>query len=325
MIENSKKLSEELKKQAIEKGFHPVGIAAIPGSSRIKMRTKSLERWLKAGNNANMQWMNSTARKDPEQLLEGVKSVLVVGLNYFTIPTTNNPNRLLIGRYAWGNDYHKVINKRLKQIGEWLTTQRPSSKWKICVDSHPLLEKAWAEEAGIGWIGKNSNLINPKQGSWMVLGNLLSTEELLPDKPSVPLCGKCQECIKGCPTNAIVEPFVIDARKCIAFHNIENREKEFPLAIQKSIGQWVAGCDICQEECPWNKKDIPISRDPDVKAKDWIMNITVEEASNWNDEYWQKLLKGSSLKRIKPWMWRRNVNYILKHNSSKNLNKKNEK
>ncbi len=311
-------LSYALKKEAEKKGFYPVGIAIIPGSKRIKMRTDSLERWLEGGNHADMEWMKSPARIEIQKLLEGVKSVLVVGLNYFTVPKEETPERLLIGRYAWGNDYHKVIEKRLKELGRWLQNERPNSKWKVCVDSKPMLEKAWAEEAGLGWIGKNSNLINSKQGSWMVIGSLLSTEELKADKPSKSLCGKCKKCIEGCPTKAISQPFVIDARKCISYHNIENRNEDIPKDIQKSMGRWVAGCDICQEICPWNQKELPISKDPDTQPKEWILSITGEEAIKLNDEEWKKKLHGSSLKRIKPWMWRRNANYILK-NKPKNF------
>ncbi len=314
-------LSNALKKEAEKKGFFPVGIATLPGSERMRLRTDSLERWLEGGNHADMEWMRAPARLEIEKLLEGVQSVLVVGLNYFTEPEKRNPNRLLIAKYAWGNDYHKVIEKRLKELGRWLENERPNCKWKVCVDSKPMLEKAWAEEAGLGWIGKNSNLINSKQGSWMVLGSLLSTEKLKADKPSKVLCGKCKKCIEECPTKAITQPFVVDARKCIAYHNIENRNKEIPKEIEKSMGKWIAGCDICQEICPWNKKEIPISKDPDTQAKEWIMNITGKEALELNDEEWKKKLQGSSLKRIKPWMWRRNANYILKNNLSNSSEK----
>ncbi len=314
-------LSHALKKEAEKKGFFPVGIAMIPGSRRIKMRTDSLERWLEGGNHADMKWMESPARIEIEKLLEGVQSVLVVGLNYFTTTPKKNSDHLLIARYAWGNDYHKVLEKRLKELGKWLENERPNSRWKVCVDSKPMLEKAWAEEAGLGWIGKNSNLINSKQGSWMVLGSLLSTEKLEADKPAKSLCGKCKKCITECPTQAITQPFVVDARKCIAYHNIENRNQQLPKEIERSMGEWIAGCDICQEICPWNQQDIQISKDPDTQPKEWIFNISTNEILNSNDEEWQKKLQGSSLKRIKPWMWRRNANYILK-NKNANPSKK---
>ncbi len=315
MLEYQNQLSDELKAEVRRLGFHLVGIARTPGSNRIKMRTASLERWLNAGNQADMGWMEAPRRKNIETLLEGVQSVVVVGLNYFTKEAIINKDKLLIARYAWGNDYHKVIEKRLKKVGKWLEKKRVNCKWTICVDSKPLLEKAWAEEAGIGWIGKNSNLINKNHGSWMVIGHLLCTEALTPDKPSEPLCGNCQKCIEACPTNAISEPFVVNSQKCIAYHNIENRNKELPENIKKSIGKWIAGCDICQEVCPWNEKAIPNQKDPDVQPKKWILNLTKEQVIEWDDDMWKKKLKNSALKRIKPWMWRRNAKTI-----DKNLN-----
>ncbi|KGG13763.1 MULTISPECIES: tRNA epoxyqueuosine(34) reductase QueG [Prochlorococcus] len=303
-------LSLELKKQAKLQGFNPVGIARIPGSNRINLRTASLQRWLKAGNQGDMGWMEAPRRQNIESLLKDVKSVLVVGLNYFIDQTGTAQDKPLVARYAWGNDYHQVLEKRLGKIGRWLESEIKDCKWKICVDSKPLLEKAWAEEAGIGWIGKNSNLINESKGSWIVLGNLLCTVALTPDNPSIPLCGKCDKCIEACPTAAITEPFVINSNKCIAYHNIENRNREIPENIAKAMGKWVAGCDICQDICPWNQKKLESSKDPDVQPRDWILNLTKQQIKEWDEATWKQKLKGSALKRIKPWMWKRNAKLI---------------
>ena len=304
------KLSKQLKEKAKAEGFNPVGIARVPGSSRMKLRTAALERWLEAGNHGNMGWMEAPRRKNIETLLNGVKSVLAVGLNYY-IDLKPKSDALLIGRYAWGEDYHKIMNKRLKKIGKWLNNQRPESQWRTCVDSSALLEKAWAEEAGLGWIGKHTNVINPQNGSWMVLGYLLSTEALTPDQPAKPRCGQCKKCIDICPTNAISEPFVIDANKCLPYHTIENKDPILPKPIVKSMGKWIAGCDICQEICPWNqKKSITSSQDSDMQPKKWILNLTKDDVLNWDDKEWEKNLTNSSLKRIKPWMWRRNAHAI---------------
>ena len=313
-INNQKKLSELLKKKAKEEGFSCAGIAKIPGSSRIKLRTEALERWLEAGNQSDMHWMEAPRRKKVESLLEGVSSILAVGLNYY-VKKQRKPGAPLIGRYAWGKDYHKTIEKRLKRIGKWLEKERPSCKWKICVDSSPLLEKAWAEEAGIGWISKNTNLINQINGSWMVLGFLLCTEHLEADPMSESLCGKCQKCLDACPTKAITEPFVINSNRCIAYHTIENRSPVLPPEIANTMGNWVAGCDICQEICPWNNKEIPSNDDPDVQPQEWIINLTKEKILSWSDEEWHENLKQSSLKRIKPWMWKRNINAINQKNN----------
>ena len=207
-------LTKKIKEKAIKEGFDVVGIATVPGSSRIKLRTDSLERWLQAGHQAKMEWMKNPRRKNIENLLEGVQSVLAVGLNYY-VDTDKTPRDISIARYGWGKDYHKVIEKKLKRIARFLEIERPKAKWKICVDTSAFLEKAWAEEAGIGWIGKHSNIINPKIGSWMFLGHLLCTEVLEADEPSKPICGECEKCIKACPTNAIEEPFTINSNKSI--------------------------------------------------------------------------------------------------------------
>ncbi len=308
-IDNNQKLSQELKKVAQEQGFNPVGIARVPGSHRLQLRTAALQRWLEVGYQAEMKWMAAPRRQMTTELLEGVNSVLAVGLNYY-INKPKNPGTLSVARYAWGKDYHKVIKQRLKHVGNWLEEKRPGCRWKICVDSTPLMDKAWAEEAGLGWIGKHSNLINQHQGSWMAIGHLLCTEPLIPDTPAKPLCGRCQECIKACPTQAITEPFVVNSKRCLAYHTIENRNPELPQEITSAIGSWIAGCDICQEICPWNLKTIPSSDDPEMQPNNWLLELTKVQALSLTDEEWATKLGNSALKRIKPWMWRRNASAI---------------
>ena len=308
-LKKSIDLTKKIKKKALEEGFDAVGIAKVPGSTRIKLRTASLDRWLKAGHQAKMEWMTSPRRKNIENMLQGVQSVLAVGLNYY-VETDRKPKDVSIARYGWGNDYHKIIEKKLKKIAKYLETERPNSKSKICVDTSAFLDKAWAEEAGIGWIGKHSNLINPKIGSWMFLGHLLSTEALDADEPSKPLCGECEQCISACPTRAIEEPFIINSNRCLAYHTLENRDQNLPEYIIKKMGNWIAGCDICQEVCPWNHKNIPETSEPDLQPSEWILNITKNDALSWSDSKWKEKLQKSALKRIKPWMWRRNIESI---------------
>ena len=308
-LQKSIELTKKIKEKAFEEGFDAVGIARVPGSSRIKLRSQALERWLQAGHQGKMEWMKSSRRKNIENLLQGVKSVLAVGLNYY-IDLEKPQQDLSIARYGWGKDYHKVIEKKLKKIAQYLEKERPNAKWKICVDTSALLDKAWAEEAGIGWIGKHSNIINSKLGSWMFLGHLLSTENLHADQPSKPICRECEKCIEACPTKAIEEPFIINSNKCLAYHTLENREKELPKNIIQNMGSWVAGCDICQEVCPWNQKNIPTTVEPDLQPSEWIINMNKKEALNWSDKEWKQKTQNSALKRIKPWMWRRNINSI---------------
>ena len=299
-------LARNLKHQANALGFDPVGIAAVPGSARLQLRTAALERWLAAGHQADMGWMADPRRRAVEALLPGVRSLVAVGLNYY-VDAERQPGSLAVARYGWGRDYHRVIDGRLRQLGRWLESQVPTAGWRACVDSAPLMDKAWAEEAGLGWIGKHGNLIHPKRGSWLLLGHLLTTLELPADAPSQTLCGRCTACITACPTEAIREPFVVDSRRCIAFHTIENRDSQLPEEIQGSLGPWVAGCDICQDVCPWNQQPLTSSSDPDVQPRPWLLNLQAASALQWDDATWDGNLRASALRRIKPWMWRRNI------------------
>ncbi len=303
-LQNKKEISKKLKEKAINEGFAISRIASIPGSSRLKLRTNALDRWLSSNHHAEMKWMEAERRKDISSLLKGAKSVLSVGFAYISSHNSSN-NFFKVGKFGQGEDYHKVIYKKLKNIGKWINLEIPDCKWKICVDTSPLLEKAWAEESGLGWIGKNSNLISKENGSWLTLGFMILTKDLIPDQPHQSLCGKCDKCIEHCPTQAIVEPFVIKSDLCIAYHTIESRNKTIPEGIRQNMNGWVAGCDICQDVCPWNKS-VPHNNTFETKPKEWIKNLTIESLT-WVDKTWEKNLKTTTLKRIKPWMWRRNI------------------
>ncbi len=309
IIQKKDELSYELKKRAISEGFAVSAIASIPGSSRLKLRTIALERWLEKNYHGEMKWMEAEKRKNIESLLNGAKSVLTVGFNYLN-EEQKEKTKFKVGKFGQGEDYHKVIYKKLKNIGKWINNEIPDCKWRICVDTSPLLEKAWAEEAGLGWVGKNSNLINKKYGSWLTLGFIILTKDFTPDNSSQSLCGKCEKCIEKCPTNAITEPFVINSDLCIAYHTIENRAQKLPDYIEKNLNGWVAGCDICQDVCPWNKR-VPFNKSIEAAPRKWIRNLNIDSLS-WDEEKWKKNLQGSTLKRIKPWMWKRNIKAILK-------------
>jgi epoxyqueuosine reductase len=306
-------LAAALKAEAQRLGFDPVGLTRALPDARMQLRNAALERWLAAGHHGAMGWMEDPRRRRIEALLPGVRSVLVVGLPYY-VRASHRGDPFRVARYGWGRDYHRVIDKRLRQLGRWLEQQVPQARWRACVDSAPLLEKAWAEQAGLGWIGKNGNLIHRRRGSWLLLGELLTSLELPADPAAVALCGSCSRCLDACPTGAIVEPFVVDARRCIAYHTIENREPLLPPAVAKHLQGWVAGCDICQEVCPWNGADLESSTDPELQPRPWLLELRAETALNWTDSQWQEQLQASALRRIRPWMWRRNLRAALGEN-----------
>ena len=299
-------LGQALRQRAKDEGFQSVGIASVPGGSRMNLRTAALERWLDANHHASMAWMADPRRRAIEALMPGVRSLLAAGLHYY-VDVERSAGSLCVARYGWGRDYHRVIEARLRRLGRWLDSQAVGARWRVCVDSAPLMDKAWAEEAGLGWIGKHGNLINQSLGSWILIGHLLTDLALPPDRPARPSCGRCSACISACPTAAISEPFVVDARRCIAFHTIESREPELPIPIQKALNGWVAGCDICQDVCPWNQRPLPSSKDPDVQPRPWLLDLQADQALHWSDQEWDEHLRASALRRIKPWMWRRNL------------------
>ena len=299
-------LARDLKLEARRLGFDPVGIASTAGSDRLQLRNAALERWLAAGHHGSMAWMEDPRRRQIERLLPGVRSLLAVGLSYY-VQHQRKPGSLKVARYGWGRDYHRVIERRLRHLGRWLEERVPGTAWRACVDTAPLLDKAWAEEAGLGWIGKHGNLIHRQRGSWLLLGHLLTSLELPADQPSESRCGRCSRCIDACPTAAIREPFVVDARRCIAFHTIENRDPQLPAELARELQGWVAGCDICQDVCPWNRESLQSSEDPDVQPRPWLLNLQGEEALGWSDQEWDERLRASALRRIRPWMWRRNI------------------
>ena len=309
-MQGSYALAEALKSQARDLGFEPVGLASVPGSPRLPLRQAALERWLEAGHQAGMGWMADPRRRAIDSLLPGVRSVVAVALNYH-VRAKSQAGSLRVARYGWGRDYHRIIHQRLRRLGRWLEGEVPECRWRACVDSAPLMDKAWAEEAGLGWIGKNGNLIHRRRGSWFLLGHLLTTVELPANEPSPSLCGSCSRCMEACPTGAISEPFVVDSRRCIAYHTIENRDALLPAWITPQLQGWVAGCDICQEVCPWNRPDLPVSSDADLQPKPWWLQLNGEEALTWTEEEWDGRLRASALRRIQPWMWRRNIRAAL--------------
>ena len=244
--------SHQVKSIALKAGFHKSGItpANQPAKSTL------LEEWLKNGNHGTMSWMASykIQRMNIKKLMPEARSVVVVAHNYFTpVIRDDESDYAKISRYAWGKDYHKIMKKKLKKMLSELKILDPDLEGRICVDTAPIMEKLWAEQAGIGWQGKHTNIITREYGSWIFLGEILINKEVEYDSPATDMCGSCTRCISACPTDAIHAPYQLDANKCISYLTIEYWGKPIPDQFIEKFSGYVFGCDICQDVCPWNK------------------------------------------------------------------------
>jgi epoxyqueuosine reductase len=274
--------------------------------------TQRLQRWLQQGYHADMAWMADPRRQDICQVMPEVRSVISVALNYYTPHThSTNPETAKISRYGWGRDYHKVMQRRLKALATWLTAQAEGIQTRTYVDTGPIPEKAWAQQAGLGWIGKHSNLITRDYGSWVFLGEVLTNLDLFGDRPHTEHCGTCTRCIDACPTQAITEPFVVDANRCIAYHTIENRSETLPEAIKPHLQNWVAGCDICQDVCPWNERFAKPTDIDDFQPYPQNLQPSLSELAEISEQEWDEHFRASALRRVRPDMLQRNAKVSL--------------
>ncbi|GJD18219.1 4Fe-4S cluster binding [Rivularia sp. IAM M-261] len=302
--------SDEVKRKALELGVHKVGIT-VPSANSLS-EVNNLSKWLELGYQADMMWMSNKARQDIKLVMPEVKSLVCVALNYYTPhqhqEVTETGDRCgKISRYAWGRDYHKVMHKKLKALSSWLESLHPDIKTRYYADTGPIQDKVWSEKAGIGWIAKNGNVISRSHGSWIFLGEVLTNLELTPDTPHTKHCGTCTRCIDACPTGAIVADGVVDANRCIAYHTIENRSEELPETIKSKMQGWVAGCDICQDVCPWNQRFASLTDVVEFQPYPENVAPSLAELAEISDEKWDKRFTASALRRIKPFMLRRNA------------------
>jgi epoxyqueuosine reductase len=253
---SDRQLTRQIKAQARTLGFDLVGVAPVRESPELAF----FESWIEAGYGGDMQYLarNMERRRDIRQVLPGAQSVVVCGLNYDTdypySTTQDDPLRGWIARYAWSEDYHDLLQDKLEQLRDYVAERIPSdAASKLYVDTGPVVERVHAKYAGLGWFGKNTCLIDQRLGSWLFLGELILTVPLLYDRPITDHCGTCTRCIDACPTDAIVAPYVLDARRCISYLTIELKGS-IPDALRLQMGSHVFGCDICQDVCPWNRK-----------------------------------------------------------------------
>jgi epoxyqueuosine reductase len=305
-------LSTRIKERARELGFHKVGI--VPASALTEERARLTE-WLARGLHGEMRWMerDPAQRTDPSLLFPQARSVIVVALNYYTLHRHEDDTATgKISRYAWGDDYHEVLGEKLKKLLAWIKEEWPEAEGKTCVDIQPVMDKAWAVRAGLGWIGKHSNLITKDYGSWVFLGELLLNLELEYDYARVEdHCGSCTLCLEACPTSAITEPYVVDSRKCISYATIELRRPELPSEVSANMQGWLYGCDICQDVCPWNRFEQPTDEER-FEPREGNVNANLSQLLEMTQEAYSTRFRKSAVKRAKLAGLKRNAHALIK-------------
>lgn len=309
-------LSQKIKKRAKVEGFEKVGIVRADMLADERLR---LGEWLRRDYHGEMGWMarDAAKRTDPRQLFPLARSVVVVALNYFTPHRhESSPESGKVSRYAWGDDYHTVVSDKLRSLLAWIKEQWPEAEGKTCVDIQPMMDKAWAERAGLGWIGKHTNLITRDLGSWVFIGELLLNLELAYDtEREEDYCGSCTLCLEACPTGAIVEPYIVDSNKCISYATIEYRGPTLSEDVEQNLEGWLYGCDICQDVCPWNRFEQPTD---EVRFEPRPGNISANLSSilDLTPEGYAERFRGSAIKRAKLSGLQRNARALLENQAS---------
>ena len=299
--------SAEIKKQASALGFDKTGVVA---ATALTDEGAQLNEWLSRGFHGSMRYMAREPEKriDPRLLMSSAKSVVSVALNYYR-PGEHSEDTDVgkISRYAWGDDYHDVLRQKLNALLAWIRERVGEVEGRICVDSSPAMDKAWAQRAGLGWIGKHTNLITQEFGSWVFLGELLLSIELDYDSYISPdHCGSCTACIEACPTGAIVAPYQLDASRCISYGTIELRENELPPVIGNNLENWVFGCDICQDVCPWTRFS-KVTRESAFEPRAGIVTPSLHDLQSMTPEEFASRFRESPVKRAKLAGMRRNA------------------
>lgn len=291
-------------------GFDACGISR---AEKLDEEAYRLEEWLNQGRHASMKWMENhfDKRTDPRLLVDGAKTVISVLHNYFQGDdgVEADPDAGRISRYAWGNDYHEILKEKLFLLFEWLRVEVGEVGGRAFVDSAPVMDKVWAQKSGLGWIGKSTMLLNRSIGSYFFIGELIIDLELPPDGPIPDYCGSCTRCIDACPTDALT-PYQIDAGRCISYLTIENRDAEFPEELSSEIGNWIFGCDICQDVCPWNKFSRQTT-EPAFLPRSGIRNTELREWAELDLESFRQRFRKNPVKRTKYDGFQRNVRVAL--------------
>ncbi len=304
----TEKNTKNIKEEALRLGFNACGIAKAVQLDEDALR---LEQWLSKGHNGGMEYMarNFDMRIDPRKLVPGAKSVITLLLNYF--PTQQQqPYAPKIATYAYGTDYHYVIRDKLNQLLQFINDNIGKVDGRGFVDSAPVLERSWAVHSGLGWVGKNGNMLTKHSGSFFFIATLITDLDLIADAPfTTDHCGTCTRCIDACPTQAIVSPTEIDANKCISYLTIELKDAIIPSGFHEKMEGWMFGCDICQDVCPWNRFSKP-NTEPAFTPIPEILNLSLKEWESMTEEAFNRTFKNSPLKRSKWKGIQRNISAI---------------
>ena len=302
------KITQKIKNKAFDLGFSFVGISK---ADFLEKEARQLETWLKNNFHGKMSYMENyfDKRTDPRLLIDNAKSVITVLQNYYTEQKQTDSNAPKISKYALGKDYHIIIREKLNQLYDFILEEVGEVAARGFVDSAPVMDKAWAEKSGLGWIGKHTNLINKEQGSYFFIGELIIDLELETDGPIKDFCGTCTKCIDACPTDAIVQPYLVDGSKCISYLTIELKDELMPKEFKGKLDNWMFGCDICQEVCPWNRFSIQHS-EPWFNANPKVLKMKKNEWEELSEELFQDFFKKTALKRTKYKGLKRNIKFL---------------
>ena len=309
-MNSREKVTQEIKTSAHQLGFDYCGIAKV---QKLEDDARRLEKWLSKGMHGTMHYMENhfDLRIDPSRLVPGARSVITLLLNYFP-EEQQKPNVPKISKYAYGNDYHEVIREKLKLLMESIKIQVGEINGRGFVDSAPVLERTWAQKSGLGWIGKNGNLINKQMGSFLFIATLIIDVELeYDDAFAKDYCGTCTRCIDDCPTDAILTDKVIDGSKCISYFTIELKDALIPDAMKGKFDNWMFGCDVCQDVCPWNRFSKP-NKEIAFKPLPEVLNFSKSDWEELTEESFKNIFRDSPLKRTKWSGIKRNLRFIEK-------------
>lgn len=308
-MQNVEKNTQFIKQKAQELGFFFCGISK---AEFLADEAPRLEDWLNKNRHGKMSYMANhfDKRLDPRLLVDDAKSVVSLLLNYYP-EEKQNAHAPQLSKYAYGEDYHYIIKDKLKDFFQSIQAEIGEVGGRVFVDSAPVMDKAWAKKSGLGWVGKNSNLINPKHGSFFFIAELILDLDLTPDGPIKDYCGTCTACIDDCPTDAIVAPYVVDGSKCISYLTIELKDQILPKEFEGKMENWMFGCDICQDVCPWNRFSKP-HNEPRLNPKDKLLELNQKDWNELTEMTFKELFKLSAVQRTKFDGLKRNIGFLNK-------------